>query len=242
MGKMITIGGIPIYGATPNSEIRGGLIVIHEVWGLTEHIKDVTDRFAAQGYLAYAPNLLSGTDIEAHVTPELQQDLFNPEKRNEVQPKLRELMAPIQSPEFARLTLDKLQVVFDNLYDEQKVNKIVGVIGYCFGGTYCYHLAANEPRLKAAVPYYGHADLTEEQMSRIRCPILAFYGQNDARLIEQLPELEQHMKDTDVNFTCQVYENAGHAFFNDTNPYSYNKTAAQSAWGKTLTFLNNYMK
>ncbi len=241
MGKMETIGGIPIYVAKPKDGIKGGLIVIHEVWGLTDHIKNVADRFAAQGYLVYAPNLLSDTDIETHVTPELQHDLFNPEKRNEVQPKLRELMAPIQSPEFARITLDKLQVVFDKLNEESSVNENVGVVGYCFGGTYCYPLAANEPRLKATVPYYGHADLTEDQMTRIHCPILAFYGQNDVRLIEQLPDIEQHMKDANVNFSCQVYEGAGHAFFNDTNPYSYNKQAAQSSWEKTLEFLDKYL-
>jgi len=238
MGKMIQAGGIPIYEARPAGAIKAGILLIHEVWGLTDHIKSVADRFAKEGYLVYAPNLLSETDIQEKATPELQKDLFNPETRNDVQPKLRALMAPLQAPEFARLTSDKIQVCFDELFEVEDVHEKVAVVGYCFGGSYSFTLSANEPRLKAAVPYYGHADLTVDQMSRIRCPILAFYGKNDERLMSQLPELEQNMRDAGVNFSPIAYENAGHAFFNGSNEFSYNKEAATDSWSKTLTFLS----
>jgi carboxymethylenebutenolidase len=237
MGKMITVGIMPAYEVQPTGECKGGLIVIHEVWGLTDHIKSVADRFAAEGYLVLAPNLLSDTDIEAHVTPNMAQDLFNPEKRNAVQPKLRELMAPIQSPEFSRLTNDKLKVCFDYLYEQPATKQKVAVVGYCFGGSYSFSLAIHEPRLRAAVPYYGHSDVSVTELSGISCPVLAFYGEKNEALIAALPKLEETMHEARVDFTAQVYTDTGHAFFNDTNPFAYNQKAATDAWKRTLDFL-----
>ena len=167
MTENITIANTPIYVAKPEGEVTGGIIVIHEVWGLIEHIKNVADRFANLGFIAYAPDLMSNTGIEASVTTQLQQDLFNPEKRNAVQPKLRELMAPIQAPEFAGHTVKSLKQIFDQLYNLPEVNKKVAVIGFCFGGTYSYNLATVEARLVAAVPFYGHADQSVDELRSI---------------------------------------------------------------------------
>jgi carboxymethylenebutenolidase len=241
MGKNTKLGSIPLYIAEPKGECKGGILLIHEVWGLSDHIKDVADRFAKQGYLVFTPNLLSDTDIEERLTPELQKDLFNPAKRNESQPKLRELMAPLHSPEFARIAIDKIKICFDFLYKETGINHKVVAIGYCFGGTYSYHLAAHEPRLKAAVAYYGHADLSEEQLEGISCPILAFYGENDERLMESLSDLTDKMEMANVKFDYKVYQNAGHAFFNDTNPFAFNKDAAADSWSMTLDFLSKVL-
>ncbi len=238
MAEEINIGGTPVYVTRPQGDIKGGLIVIHEVWGLNEHTKDVADRFASEGYLTYAPDLIAGTGIEDKVTTELQHDLFNPEKRNEVQPKLRELMAPIQSPDFGQRTLIALKQIFDMLYQDPDTKGKVAVLGYCFGGTYSYNLAVNEPKLVAAVPYYGHCDHSVEELRQIACPIQAFYGEKDEALISGLTELENKMHEADVDYTAQVYTNCGHAFFNDTNPYAYNKEAAEDSWKRTLEFLN----
>lgn len=229
---------IPAYRAEPTGKCQGGIVLVHEVWGLTDHIKDVAERYAREGYLVYAPNLLSGTDIEKHMTPDMAKDLFDPEKRNEIQPRLRELMAPIQRPEFAEQTKHKLEQVFDALYNEPLTQQKAAVVGYCFGGTYSYSLAVAEPRLTAAVPYYGHANYSAEELRSITCPILAFYGENDENLMKSLPELEEKMHEAGVDFTAQVYGGAGHAFFNDTNPYAYNETAAKDAWQRTLRFLD----
>jgi len=239
MTENITISNTPIYVAKPEGDVKGAIIVIHEVWGLTSHIKDVADRFASQGFLAYAPDLMSNTGIEVSLTTQLQQDLFNPEKRNEVQPKLRELMAPIQAPEFAIDTVKTLKQIFEQLYKLPEVKKKVAVVGYCFGGTYSYNLAIVEPRLVAAVPYYGHADQTVDELRSIQAPIMAYFGENDEALVSKLPDLENRMHQADVNFNYQVYSGCGHAFFNDTNKYAYNESAAKDSWTRTLDFLNN---
>ncbi|HEX4774069.1 MAG TPA: dienelactone hydrolase family protein [Candidatus Saccharimonadales bacterium] len=225
----------PAYLATPAGKIKGGLIVIHEVWGLTDHIKDVADRLTKEGYLALAPDLMHEAGITEMATDQLAEDLFNPEKRNQVQPQLRALMTPLHQPDFAEHTLAKLKVCFDYLY--QKADGKVAVIGFCFGGTYSFSLAATEPRLKLALPFYGHADMSVEDLRRIACPVRAFYGANDERLMAALPELKAKMKQAGVDFKTHVYPSAGHAFFNDTNKFAYNEPAAKDAWQKLLAYL-----
>lgn len=85
-------GDVRAYEVKPETKAKGGLIVIHEVWGLNDHTKDIADRFAREGYITLAPDLLGNT-LDAQAAGELQENLFNPdlEKRNAAQPKLREL-------------------------------------------------------------------------------------------------------------------------------------------------------
>ena len=237
MSKIVEIDNIPTYIVHPKTQIKGGMIVVHEVWGLTDHIKSVANRIAEQGYLVYAPDLLSHTDLAEKMTSELQSDFFNPEKRNMVQPKVRELMAPIQAPEFAIETVASLKKLFNHLYSQPECQQKVGIIGFCFGGTYSFNLAVEEPRLIATVPFYGHADQPVDELESIQTPIQAFYGEKDEALISKLPALENRMNQAGVEFNYQVYANCGHAFFNDTNPYAYNKQAALDAWQTTIKFL-----
>lgn len=249
MGTMIEIGeenAFPAYMAEPETDAKGAVIVIHEAWGLVDHIKSVADRIAAEGYIALAPNLLSETDIAKIPQNELQQiqeDLFNPDQkhRTEVQPKLRTIMSPMRSPEFGRETIAKVKVCFDYLYKIPEVDGKVAVMGFCFGGTYSFSLAIAEPKLKLALPFYGGCDASVDELKQIRCPIRAFYGERDERLISQLPELKEKMKEAGVDFEAKVYPGAGHAFFNDSNPYAYNKDAAEDAWGRVLGLLKEYL-
>lgn len=238
MNRITTINNVSCYETfKDDSEFKGAMIVIHEVWGLTDHIKSVADRFAEEGYYVLAPDLLSETEIAKFDTTSLQSDLFNPEKRNEVQPKLRELMTPLHAPDFADKTNQKLLDIFDYAYLREGVDQKVGVVGYCFGGTYSYNLSILEPRLKAAIPFYGHCDHSVDDLKKIKCPILAFYGQNDEGLITNLDDLKSRMSEAGVDYTAQVYQGCGHAFFNDSNPYAYNEVAASDAWHKAKDFL-----
>lgn len=241
MGKVQTLSfegqEFPVYLAEPTGTPKGGIVVIHEIWGLRDHTKSIADRFAAEGYVALAPELLGETDIAKHAD-KLQLDLFNPETRNEAQPILRGLMTPMQTPDFAVKTLGRVRLCFDTLYNRSDTKQKVFVTGFCFGGSYSFQLAINEPRLKAAVPFYGHPPMDVDELKKIQCPVLAFYGDKDEGLMSGLPELKEFMKEAGVNFEAKVYPNCGHAFFNDTNKYTYNETAAKDAWQRTLEFLD----
>lgn len=235
-------GGIPVYMACPaGDEVRPGLILIHEVWGMADHIKNVADRLCQQGFEVIAPNLMAGTEVEKVARPELAAALFDPKSHPDKQVELRALFTPLQSPEFSDETVKKLQSCFRYLSDKQAGRKI-GVIGFCFGGTYSFKLAIAQPGLAAAVPFYGHADHRDEEISKIKAPILAFYGELDTGLTDKLPALSAQMKKAGVDFTYKVYANARHAFFNDTNPVTYNEAAAKDAWQLALDFLSKQLR
>lgn len=241
MGEMIELTGgtkqFPAYVARPDGEVKGAVIVIHEVWGLVDHVKGIAERFASEGYIALAPQLLGEMGITEKLAGDLQAELFDPERRNQAQPKIRELMAPMQAPGFAEETLASVEACYAYLAGQEGVNERIGIMGFCFGGSYSFSLAVHQPKLKAAVPFYGHADFSVEELRAIQCPILAFYGENDERLMNSLPELKTKIREAGVDFTAQVYKDCGHAFFNDTNPFAYNEAAAKDAWAKTLQFI-----
>ncbi|WP_111719191.1 dienelactone hydrolase family protein [Homoserinimonas sp. OAct 916] len=251
MSRMLEIGvdhetaSVSAYRSDPPSgtPVAGGLIVVHEIWGLVDHTKRVADRFADEGYRVLAPNLMpDGAPDEGEIT-QLQDAMFDADERvrTAIQPRLRELFTPANAPDFAAQALGRLGTAFDFLLEQPGVCGRVAIVGFCFGGTQAFSLAVNEPRLVAAVPFYGHADYSEDQLRAIRCPILAFYGDQDSRLMEALPGLTRSMTAAAVDFRPQVYADCGHAFFNDTSRFAYRADAAASAWRMTLDFLADLM-
>lgn len=229
---------IEIHRAVPDGEIKGGLVLIHEIWGLADHIRQVADRFAGAGYLTYAPDILSKAGITPQAGAELAELLHHPDEkvRVEAQPRFREAMAPAQDPAYAAWAVDALRGVVDELAEQPGVDGRLAALGFCFGGSYTFALAAADDRIKAAVPFYG-APPDLDKVSTISCPVLAIYGEDDPRLMEGLPQVEAAMKQAGVDFTAKVYPGAGHAFFNDTGS-RYDADAAADAWRRSLDFLD----
>ena len=96
--------------------------------------------------------------------------------------------------------------------------------------------------IAAALPFYGHAPQDETELQKINCPVYAFYGEKDTRLMETLPQLEESMKKLGKDFKYKIYPDTGHAFMNDTNPVTYNEAAAKDAWKEALGFLSEHMQ
>jgi carboxymethylenebutenolidase len=226
------------YRAEAVGELRGALIVIHEIWGLVDHIKHVADRFAAEGYLVIAPDLLSGVGVPPEVGLEISRLLASADEaeRSAAQPLMREKMAPMRSPEYGVWAVAALKKVVDYLVQQPGVDGRIGVVGFCFGGTYSFALAAADDRIRASVPFYG-APPAATDLAAIQCPVYAFYGATDERLMESLPQVTADMKDAGVGFLSHTYDNAGHAFFNDTNATTYRADVASDAWSRTIEFL-----
>ncbi len=236
MHKNITINNAQVYHSYQDDEKkRPALILIEEIWGLNDHIKNVADRFANEGYSVFAPELLPAGVLEA-LTPELQRGLFDPKTRSEIQPKMRAATTPLAQPEYAKNTIATLKACVDHALADKKVNGKIAVVGFCFGGTYSFHLAGNDERILAAVPFYGQPP-SPETLASIHCPVLAFYGDQDSGLMPTLPKLKEDMAAQSKKFEAVVYQGAGHAFFNDTNTFAYRPEAAKDAWAKTLSFL-----
>jgi carboxymethylenebutenolidase len=225
------------YRAEPVGELRGALVLIHEIWGLVDHIKTVADRYAAEGYLVIAPDILS----RGGVTPEVGLELVRlmagtDDERAKAQPMMREKMAPVNAPEYAAWAVDALKSVVDYLAAQPGVDGRIGVLGFCFGGSYSFALAAADRRIRGAVPFYGSPPETAE-LAHLDCPVLALYGETDERLIQSLPQVTQRMHDAGVQFVSHIYQGAGHAFFNDTNKATYRPEVAADAWTRSLEFL-----
>lgn len=230
------------YVVEPTGETRGALIVIHEVWGLVDHIKDIANRFAAEGYLVLAPDLLSAIGIEGQVGLELFTLRNHPDEkvRTEAQPRLRDAFASLGTVGFPAWAVGALTASVDYLEQQPGVDGRIAVTGFCFGGSYSFALAAADPRVKAAIPFYGSPNAVQD-VATISAPILALYGVKDPSLIEALPDVTKAMADAGVDFTSKVYENTGHAFFNDTNPHSYDEAAAKDAWQRANAFLAQHL-
>jgi len=225
------------YFAAPKGGPHPGLILIEEIWGVDKHIRDVCDRFCREGFAVLSPELLGETGVLEKISPQLFADMQDPEKRLEAQAKMREMMQPIFTKEFAAGAIAKLKGAIDYLLADKRTNGNIGVLGFCFGGTYSFQLAIHDARIKAAVPFYGQPPEPLDSVASISCPVLNFNGAKDERIMAKLPELEAAMKKYGKEYTSVVYPGAGHAFFNDTRPQAYNAQAARDSWERSLAFL-----
>ena len=196
------------------------VIVIHENRGLQPHIKDVARRIALEGFLVIAPDALShlgGT----------------PEKQEEAIPMIQKL-----DPEE---TKQDFTAAVKYLKTNPQTTGKVGCTGFCWGGGMTNQVAVNAPDLDAAVPYYGMQPKPED-VSRIKSPMLLHYAGEDERINKGIPEFEAALKNAKIEYHLYMYEGAGHAFNNDSNPERYNKEAAELAWGRTIAFFKEKLK
>ena len=195
---------------------RAGVIVIHEIRGLTDHIRDVTRRVAKAGYVALAVDLASragGTDKASNVSGALTG-------------------GPIED------RIADLNAGLTYLSSQPDFNGKLGVTGFCFGGGMTLSYAAVQPVVLAAVPYYGPTPQPASQMSATNAAILAQYGANDARVNAGIADLEKAM--AGKTFEKRIYDGAGHAFNNDTGG-AYNEARAVEAWKATLDWFARYL-
>ncbi|MET9125594.1 dienelactone hydrolase family protein [Streptomyces sp. NPDC004528] len=205
------------YLALPPSGRGPGVIVIQEWWGLTDHIAQVADRLAAEGFVALAPDLYGGN--VAHDSAEafrMMQEL--PVARG----------------------VELLSGAVDHLLGLSEVTSdTVGAVGFCMGGGFVLYLAAADPRVSAAVPFYGVIQGEMPDFSGLKAEILGHYGELDTSIpkesLEQLGEAVQ--RQSGITPDLRLYP-ANHAFFNDGRAEVYDADSAGRAWESTVPFLH----
>ena len=206
------------YLATPDSGRGPGVVVIQEWWGLVDHIRDVCDRLAAEGFVALAPDLYHG------------EQTSEPDEAGK-------MMMELDIEQAAK----DMSGAVDFLRGHDAVaGEKVGAIGFCMGGGLVLVLAArNGDKVGAAVPFYGVFKGETPNLSGITCPVLGHFGDaDDFAPVEKVRELEDTVREqSGVEVTFHVYRGAGHAFFNDDRPEAHHPEHAARAWELTLNFL-----
>ena len=210
-------GNTPGYLAVPESGHGPATIVLQEWWGLDEHIRNICDRFAAEGFFALAPDLFRG--------------------KTTTQPSEAEQLMMALSMDQAEQDMCGAS---DYLASQPgSEGEGVGSVGFCLGGGLSIWAAAACPRIAAAVTYYYVMPHGKPDFTNIKGPVLGHFGTADEFIPgEASKELEAELRAAGVDVTFHFYEGAGHAFFNDTNRLgTYDPQAAETSWQRTVSFL-----
>ena len=196
------------------------LIIVHEWWGLNDHVKDLARRFAEQGYVVLAPDLYDGASTK---DPEEAGKLMQGLDKQKALEKLDDAVAYLQG----------LPAV-----DGERI----GVTGFCMGGTFALLLAAHNKSVKASAPFYGDIP-TDDELKELSAPVLFIGAENDFWITkEKMDRLDEGLKKFGKEGEVKVYEGVGHAFFNDTRPDAYDKDAADDAWRRVTGFFSDKLK
>jgi len=196
------------------------VVVIHENRGLTDWVRSVADQLAEAGYIAIAPDLLSGTAPNGGKTSDFPSG-----------DAAREAISSLPQDQ---VTAD-LNAVADYATKLPASNGKVAVAGFCWGGRQSFRFAANRPDLKAAFVFYGTGPESKDDFAKIKCPVYGFYGGNDARVNATIPQSAEFMKAAAKSFEPVTYEGAGHGFMRageEPDAAAANKQARDQAWSR----------
>jgi carboxymethylenebutenolidase len=195
-----------------------GVIMIHEWWGLTDHIRMMARKLAAEGYLVLAVDLYEG---EVATTPE----------------RARELVSLLDQ----EAALNNMKSAVTYLKVQEGATKIAS-LGWCFGGGQSMQLAISGEILDATLIYYGNIVTDESQLSTIRWPVLGIFGDQDAVIpFTQVQEFEVILNTLGIENEIYIYPGVAHAFANPSGA-NYAPEETEDAWEKTVAFLNKYLK
>jgi len=207
-------GASSSYVALPDSDTDRAVLVIQEWWGVNDHIKDIANRWAAEGFIAFTPDLYRG------------RLATNPDEAG----KMMQALAIDDGIDTIRNAMVKAREAYGLSH--------FGIMGFCMGGTYALRAACELEGLSAAAPFYG--DIPEEDILKdLTVPTIFVSGTKDKWINpEKVAQLEDITERYELPVTSVKYE-ADHAFFNNTRPEVYDETAARDAWALVVGFFND---
>ena len=204
------------YLAAPASGRGPGVLVIQEWWGLVEHIRDVCDRFAREGFVALAPDLYRG------------ETASDPDRAGR-------LMMGLEIPRAAR----DLDAAVKTLLDQPAVDgPRMGAVGFCMGGQLALFAATRNPRIGAVVDFYGVHPNVKLDLAGLRAPVLGIFAERDGFVTPAVArKLAADLEAAGKSVRCEIYPGVDHAFMNDSRPDVYAAAAAARGWSQALAFL-----
>lgn len=209
-----------------------GLVVVMEAFGLNAHIKAITDRFAAEGFVAIAPNLYF-------------RQPNNVVGYNDLPGAFR-LMGSLDDDQ----VVADMSAAIDYLQSLKEAKPGVGATGFCMGGRIAFLTACRNPKVKAAAPFYGGGMVSSRQPGQkapieyvegLRAPVLAFFGGKDAFIpLAEVDKFRDALKQAGSQAEVVLYTDADHGFMCDERP-SYHPAHAKEAWPKTIAFFKTHL-
>ena len=207
------------YLSTPASGKGPGVIVIQEWWGLVPHIKNVADRFAAEGFSALAPDMSHGQTANE---PDGAGKLFMALNIGQAEKDLRGATTYLKT---------------------QSSTAKIGAVGFCMGGQLALFAATLDPSIGACVNFYGVHPNVKPDYGKLSGPVLGLFAEKDQFVNPTVARaVDVAIRDVGKQSEIHIYSNADHAFFNDERADVYNKAAADDAWRRTLTFFCQHLK
>jgi carboxymethylenebutenolidase len=223
-------GGAPIrtWVVYPERKDKAGVVIlIHEIYGLSDWMRGVADQLARDGFIAVAPDLISGLGPNGGGTDSVAS-------RDDVVKLVRGL-----TPEAATA---RLNAVREYALKLPAANGKTATLGFCWGGAQSFAYAASQPGLNAAVVFYGTSP-DAAALAKVKAPVLGHYGSDDARVNATIPPAEAEMKKLGRTYEPNIYEGAGHGFLRaQEDRDGANLKATQQAWPRTLAFLRQHLK
>ena len=208
------------YLAIPEKGSGPGVIVIQEWWGLVDHIKDVCERFAGEGFVALAPDLYHGKTTKS------------PDEAGK-------LMMSMRIDEAEKDISGAMEYLLDH---EATTGDKAGVVGFCMGGALALYTATKNAKVGACVVFYGGHPNVKPDLPKLESPVLSISGDKDKSVTpEVVHKLEQQVKSLGKKIDVIIYPGADHAFFNDTRPTVYVPEAAEDAWQRTIDFFRKHL-
>lgn len=233
-----------------------GILVIQEIWGLTDFIKDVCKRLAEKGYEALAPHLYSRKEQVEVFTEENIMDAMRPfwalppEKRgkqeaiDEILSKASENSKKIVTEIMFKRQQTEKNMILDLEYAYKHLvgsvgNRRKGVVGFCLGGGLAFQLSTQVP-FDASVIFYGANPRNIDDIENIKGSVLGLYAGEDSSINNGLPTLLENVVKHKLHFEMKIYPGTYHAFFNHT-AMSYNREASDEAWTRMLEFYSSHL-
>lgn len=236
---------------------KSAVIVIQEIWGLTNFIKDYSRKLASQGHLVLAPHLYSRKEEHETFSQEnimMAMKLFfdlPPEKRGNTElinatleratPEQREVITKLMMGrgQLEERMIKDLAMGYDYLRGKYKPSKM-GVVGFCMGGGLSFRASTQLP-FDATVVYYGANPPNLDDISKMKGPVLVLYAGDDPRINAGIPDAVAHFVKFKKQIELKLYPNTNHAFANNDGS-AYNKEAADDAWERASSFFKRYLR
>lgn len=210
----------------------GVVLVVHDINGMRDIPRALGDQLAQDGFIAIVPDFLSGKGPDGGGTASLGQAVG-------------QTIRTLTDDEMT----ERLNAAMEYGKKLPGSNGKTAIIGFCWGGTRAWSYAMNQPNLNASVPYYGGAPtataqtIDEAMVAKIKAPVMAMYGGNDARINDTVPATEAAMKKLGKSFEKHTFEGAGHGFMgNHAGAAGANLKASEQAWPLTIAFLQKHLR